>query len=104
MRWFLGILLMLAVALAIQSGLLGYCQIGPTVLESGDLFGLHRRYRVVTEPVYVLVYPKVVPLRGYDVASRRPIGDIRLTHRLYEDPTRIAGVRAYQPGDPLNRI
>jgi uncharacterized protein (DUF58 family) len=82
----------------------GYYQIGPTVLESGDLFGLHRRYRVVTEPAYVLVYPKVVPLQGYDVASRRPIGDVRLTHRLYEDPTRIAGVRAYQPGDPLNRI
>src|SRR5262249_29874133 len=48
--------------------------------------------------------PKVVPLPGYDLASRRPIGEIRLTHRLFEDPTRIAGVRFYQPGDPLNRI
>ena len=36
--------------------------------------------------------------------SRRPIGDVRLTHRLYEDPTRIAGVRPYEAGDPLNRI
>src|SRR5262249_36238025 len=36
--------------------------------------------------------------------SRRPIGEIRLTHRLFEDPTRIAGVRSYQPGDPLNRV
>jgi uncharacterized protein (DUF58 family) len=27
-----------------------------------------------------------------------------MSHRLFEDPTRIAGVRAYQPGDPLNRI
>ena len=41
----------------------------------------------------MLVYPKVVPLSGYDIASRRPIGEIRMTHRLFEDPTRIAGVR-----------
>ena len=27
-----------------------------------------------------------------------------MTHRLYEDPTRIRGVRDYQPGDPLNRV
>jgi uncharacterized protein (DUF58 family) len=59
---------------------------------------------VVAPPAYVMVYPKVVPLLGYDIASRRPIGDVRLVHRLYEDPTRIAGVRPYQAGDPLNRI
>jgi uncharacterized repeat protein (TIGR01451 family) len=82
----------------------GYYQVGPMVLETGDLFGLHRRFRIVTDPVYILVYPKVVPLPGYDLASRRPIGEIRLTHRLFEDPTRIAGVRAYQAGDPLNRV
>lgn len=82
----------------------GYYQIGPLLMESGDLFGLHRRYRVVTEPHFVLVYPKVVPLQGYDIASRRPIGEIRLTHRLFEDPTRISGVREYQNGDSFNRI
>lgn len=82
----------------------GFYQLGPLVLESGDLFGLHRRYRVVAPPAFVTVYPKVVPLAGYDVMSRRPIGDVRLTHRLYEDPTQIAGVRPYEPGDPLNRV
>jgi uncharacterized protein (DUF58 family) len=82
----------------------GYYQIGPLVLETGDLFGLHRRYRVATEPHYLLVYPRVVPLEGYDITSRRPIGEVKLTHRLFEDPTRIAGVREYQAGDPLNRI
>jgi uncharacterized protein (DUF58 family) len=82
----------------------GYYPFGPLLLESGDLFGLHRRYRVVTAPHYVLVYPKVVPLEGYDIASRRPIGEVRISHRLFEDPTRIAGVRPYQRGDALNRI
>ncbi len=82
----------------------GYYQLGPLLLESGDLFGLHRRFRVETKPHFVLVFPKVVPLLGYDLASRRPIGEVRLTHRLFEDPTRISGVREYQTGDALNRI
>jgi uncharacterized repeat protein (TIGR01451 family) len=82
----------------------GYYQIGPLVLETGDLFGLHRRYRVASEPHFLLVYPRVEPLQGFDVASRRPIGEVRMSYRLFEDPTRMAGVRRYEAGDPLNRI
>jgi uncharacterized protein (DUF58 family) len=82
----------------------GYYQLGPLVAETGDVFGLYRRYRVLSEPSFLLVYPEVIPLEGYDIASRRPIGEVRMSHRLFEDPTRIAGVRAYQAGDPLNRI
>ncbi len=40
----------------------GYYQIGPLVLESGDVFGLHRRFRVETEPHFLMVYPKIVAL------------------------------------------
>jgi uncharacterized protein (DUF58 family) len=82
----------------------GYYQIGPTLLETGDLFGLHRRHRVVAEPIFVMVYPKVLPLPKYDFASQRPIGEVHLAHRLFEDPTRNAGVRPYMHGDPLQRI
>jgi uncharacterized repeat protein (TIGR01451 family) len=93
-----------AVRYQITCRMRGYYQLGPLVMESGDLFGLHRRYRVDAAPTYLLVYPRIVPLLGYELASRRPIGDIRMTHRLYEDPTRIAGIRAYESGDPLNRV
>jgi uncharacterized protein (DUF58 family) len=82
----------------------GYYQVGPLVAETGDVFGLYRRYRILSEPSFLLALPEVVPLAGFDVASRRPIGEVRMTHRLFEDPTRIRGVRAYQAGDPLNRI
>jgi uncharacterized protein (DUF58 family) len=82
----------------------GYYQLGPLVAETGDVFGLYRRYRVLGEPSFLLVAPEVIPLEGFDIASRRPIGEVRMSHRLFEDPTRIAGVRAYEPGDPLNRI
>ena len=82
----------------------GCYPIGPMLIETGDYFGLHRRFRVAGEPHFVLVPPRIVPLEGYDLASPRPVGEIRLVHRLYEDPTRTSGIRDYQNGDPLNRI
>jgi uncharacterized repeat protein (TIGR01451 family) len=82
----------------------GYYQIGPTLVETGDFFGLHRRHRIVTRPAYLMVLPKPLPLPKYDFASERPVGEVKLAHRLFEDPTRPAGVRPYQYGDPLQRI
>lgn len=82
----------------------GYYQIGPSVLETGDLMGLTRRYRVGTEPQYLLVMPKVLPLSGYDIASRRPIGEIKITNMLMDDPTRIRGIRRWEPGDSLRQV
>ena len=82
----------------------GYYQIGPLIVETGDLFGLHRRFRVAAEPDFLMVLPKVIPLSGYELSSKRPIGEVRMSYRLYEDPTRIAGIRSYQQGDSLNRI
>jgi uncharacterized protein (DUF58 family) len=82
----------------------GLFQIGPTILETGDLFGLHRRHRIVTQPIFLMVYPKVLPLPKYNFASQRPIGEVNMAHRLFEDPTRHAGVRPYQIGDPLQRV
>jgi uncharacterized protein (DUF58 family) len=82
----------------------GYYPIGPALAETGDVFGLHRRHRRLAPPAFVMVYPKVLPIRKYDFASDRPIGEVRLANRLFEDPTRTAGVRPYQMGDPLQRV
>lgn len=82
----------------------GYYPIGPALAETGDVFGLHRRHKRLAGPRFVMVYPKILPIRKYDFASERPIGEIRLANRLFEDPTRTAGVRPYQLGDPLQRV
>lgn len=82
----------------------GYYQIGPTVLETGDLMGLSRRYRVGAPPQYILVYPHAVPMAGYDIASPRPIGEIRIRNAVMQDPTRIRGIRKWQIGDPLRSV
>lgn len=82
----------------------GYFQVGPTLVETGDLLGLHRRFRRLTDADFILVLPRIVPLTGYDVASKRPVGEVNVTYRLLEDPTMIAGIRQYQHGDPLRSI
>lgn len=82
----------------------GYFQIGPTVLETGDLMGLSRRYRLGAAPQYILVLPRVVALTGYDIASARPIGEIQIRDALIQDPTRMMGIRQWQIGDPMRSV
>ena len=82
----------------------GYFQIGPTIMETGDVMGLYRRYRVGTEPQYVTVLPDVVPLTSYEIGSRRPIGEIRMRENVMDDPTRLRGIRQWQPGDPMRSV
>ena len=82
----------------------GYFQLGPTIVETGDLLGLHRNYRVVSQPQYVLVLPKLIPLQGMSVSSRRPMGELHVNDRAMEDPTQMVGIREYRAGDSLNRI
>jgi len=82
----------------------GYFQFGPASIETGDLFGLFKKFRSTGGTDHALIYPKVLVLSRYDIASRRPVGDIRITARLFEDPLLVAFVREYQPGDSLRSI
>jgi uncharacterized protein (DUF58 family) len=52
----------------------------------------------------VIVYPKIVALRELGFPSQSPFGTLPSRERLFEDPTRIRGVRDYQPGDSLRRM
>lgn len=82
----------------------GYHRVGPLLMESGDLFGLQRRFRTGQQQHYISVLPTVAYIDTYNVASRRPQGPVRISNRIYEDPTRISSLREYVAGDPLNRI
>ena len=82
----------------------GYHRFGPALIESGDLFGLHRRFKTSGSAAYITVYPDIIPIGHYEVGAKRPIGPVRFAHRIFEDPTRIVGVRKYVPGDSLRRI
>jgi len=82
----------------------GYHRIGPVMYESGDLFGLHKRFRSGETRNYVSVLPTIAYIETFNVAARRPQGPVRITNRIFNDPTRINNIREYVPGDPLNTI
>lgn len=82
----------------------GYHRIGPLLMESGDLFGLQKRFRTGRNQDYISVLPTVAYIETFNVSARRPQGPVRISSRAYEDPTRIAGLREYVPGDPMNRV
>jgi uncharacterized protein (DUF58 family) len=82
----------------------GYYQLGPLVTLGGDLLG-STTYKVPHhDGDLVIVYPKIVPLRDLGLPSQSPFGTLPSRQRLFEDPTRIRGVRDYQPGDSLRRM
>ncbi len=82
----------------------GYHQFGPVLLESGDLFGFVRKFAAVAPLHFVTVRPRVYPIFKYDLASHRPVGEIRVKRQIFEDPSRMVGIREYATGDSLSRI
>ncbi|PCJ63106.1 MAG: hypothetical protein COA73_05885 [Candidatus Hydrogenedentota bacterium] len=82
----------------------GYHRIGPLIMETGDLFGLQKRFRTGQQQEYVSVMPTIAYIDTFNVASKRPQGPVKASNKIYEDPTRLAGIREYELGDPMNRI
>ncbi len=77
---------------------------GPAELSSGTPLGTRQQTREVRNETTLLVYPKVVPLATALLAARVPIAERRVRRSLALDPTRVAGVRVYQPGDPVRHV
>jgi uncharacterized protein (DUF58 family) len=82
----------------------GYFSFGPVRLRSGDIFGLFPSDREIHSRDRITVLPRLVELPALGLPSERPFGETRSGLRMFEDPSRIAGVRDYRPGDPLKRI
>lgn len=82
----------------------GIYDIGPAQLQSGDAFGLYIDERLDEQRTRIIIYPRTVELPELALPSRRPFGERARGLRVYEDPSRVAGVRDYRPGDALRRI
>jgi uncharacterized protein (DUF58 family) len=82
----------------------GLHEFGPATMRAGDLFGFSLQRRDEMEINRLIVYPKTVPLDRLGLPTRGPFGDLVTPRMLWEDPTHLAGVRDYQPGDPMRRI
>ncbi len=82
----------------------GYYHFGPTRLRSGDIFGLFPAELQVETRDYLIVLPRLVDLPDLGLPAERPFGEAKSGSRIFEDPSRVVGVRDYRPGDPLKRI
>lgn len=82
----------------------GYFHFGPAALRSGDPFGFFESRREVRAQEYVTVLPRLYDLSALGLPTRRPFGDVRGGSPIFEDPSRLIGIRDYRAGDPLKRI
>jgi uncharacterized protein (DUF58 family) len=82
----------------------GYYPIGPLRLRSGDLIGLNEEIDTEGAADHLIVYPKIIPFAHVQLPSRSPIGTLRHTQPVFEDPSRVRGKRDYVAGDSLRRV
>jgi uncharacterized protein (DUF58 family) len=82
----------------------GYYRIGPLISLGGDLLGTATYEGRQVADDHVVVYPKIIALRDLGLPSQSPFGILPSRERIFEDPTRIRGVRDYQAGDSLRQM
>jgi uncharacterized protein (DUF58 family) len=82
----------------------GYYKIGPLRLQVGDLLGVTSPRQVRLESEHLIVYPRIIPLRELGLPTRSPLVALPARTPLFEDPSRVTGVRAYRYGDSPRRI
>ncbi len=82
----------------------GYYHVGPLTVQTGDLLGLEGRAQLRVEASPMIVYPRVVPLTDLGLPTRSPLVALPAKSPLFEDPSRLMGVRDYRRGDSPRRI
>lgn len=82
----------------------GIYPLGPTVLSSGDLFGLFPASHEFPSQDSLLVYPLLVDIEDFPNPPGLLPGGEALRRRTAQITANVSGVREYAPGDPLNRI
>jgi uncharacterized protein (DUF58 family) len=82
----------------------GVFPLGPTIIGSGDLFGLFPVSRTIKNQDSLLVYPMIVNVDDFPNPPGLLPGGEALRRRTPQITPNASGVREYTPGDPLNRI
>lgn len=82
----------------------GWFTLGPTQIESGDIFGLFLFFKIFETNMRLLVIPYMFDIQFF----LAPFGILPGGHAMQEKTLEVtpyaAGVREYVPGDPLKRI
>ena len=82
----------------------GWFTLGPTQIETGDIFGLFRLKKSFESKTRLLVIPHTVEIKQFPAPFGLLPGGRALRQKTLEVTPYAAGVREYVPGDPLRRI
>jgi uncharacterized protein (DUF58 family) len=82
----------------------GYYKVGPLFASTGDLLGLTGEQRWESSQDALIVYPRIIHLSSVRLPSSSPLGTLRHTQPVFEDPSRVYGKREYVAGDSLRRV
>ncbi len=78
--------------------------LGPTVLKSGDPFGMFLSEKIFPGENKLIVVPYIETLEGIKQRPGFYLGGNAVRQKSLEATSHAAGVRDYMPGDALNRI
>jgi uncharacterized protein (DUF58 family) len=73
-------------------------------LKAYDFFFHELDYAPVPQDTMLYVYPAPVDTRRLDILCTAITGTILVQNQLFPDPFEFAGIREYQPTDPMNRM
>ncbi len=82
----------------------GFYRVGPARITTGDMFGFFPSVWEEDTSSPIIIYPRIYSMPELGLPAARPFGEQKGRERIFEDPSRIAGIREYQPGDPMRRI
>ncbi|HEY8552352.1 MAG TPA: DUF58 domain-containing protein [Thermaerobacter sp.] len=82
----------------------GRYTLGPVTVELQEPLGIFRVRREVAAETALTVYPRVVAVDELAVLPRQPFGQQRVDTRAWQDPSSLADVRPFRPGDNPKHI
>jgi uncharacterized protein (DUF58 family) len=82
----------------------GWFRLGPSQIETGDIFGLFLFKKTFESTSRLLVIPYTVEIQNFPAPFGILPGGRALRQKTLEVTPYAAGVREYVPGDPLKRI
>ncbi|MCK4259460.1 MAG: DUF58 domain-containing protein [Halanaerobiales bacterium] len=82
----------------------GYFTFGKGSLSATDLFGLFTQTLETKDRVFLLVYPRILPIEKFGLPIENPFGRQQMNQWIFEDPANQVGIRPYQQGDKFSQI
>ena len=82
----------------------GFYPVGPFTTKLGDTLGLADIQELEKQSDAITIYPHIIPLTSVKLPSRSPLGTLKHTQPIFEDPSRVRGKRDYVASDSLRRV